>query len=826
MIKISPFSGMFPKISDKLLPSENATLAEQCDLESGSLRPARGLRQEVNLGAGLGSVFRTPEGDWMRWPAAGVNAVVSPINDDQYKRVYWTGDGAPKMASHDMAFGGDPAPAAFYPLGIPALTSAPVATGSVLDCPEPEPPATNYQGEVLANGYIVAGQMPNGDWIAVAPASQRAFRFWISSGDNNSNSTLPLFADGQDTNTGKHNTDELVALSQPHEAALYARSQGGDLPSRPELEVIYQNRNIIDAADGSAAGSSYSFASLSESLSMASSSTRFSSTNPWTKVLFDTYVSFFLETSGDNTFQYVVIPSIRLLAPQSDPQPDPTPDEFDFIPEWDYQISTACEQEIYDYIQSDERLGIEGAMLNYRQGSLIAGSTFNTGSTTQNTLKAVYEQLLTTVSDDDIQRTFSSCNLSPDPTPPLDPPSTPPNVGYTLPNPCQLPPGAIEVSAVYVVTFVSEFGEEGPPSPPSEIVTRWDGANSSLSNLPVSDRPNITRKRIYRAETSGTYLLVDEIPNSQTSYTDTKKTLDLGEPLKSMDWDEPDPRMIGLTYIGNGILAGWFENTLCFCEPYRPHAWPIGYQYGFNADIVGIAPIGGGLVVATKSSPWLVTGSMPSAMTQSRLDYHLGSASRESVVDMGEYAVYASSEGLIAVAGREAVNMTQAILTRDQWRAYQPEQVHGYRWHERYLGLYPGGAFILHKEQGLIHYPLSGIIGGWQDPFTGEVFLFDAAGNVSAWFEGGVLPYRWVSRIFSLPQKASCNTFKIDGEQRRNNPVQLRVYADGKVLYGKRLTNDEALRLPAGRYRDYQVELTGTAEVLSVQLTFNNSELL
>ena len=44
----------------------------------------------------------------------------------------------------------------------------------------------------------------------------------------------------------------------------------------------------------------------------------------------------------------------------------------------------------------------------------------------------------------------------------------------------------------------------------------------------------------------------------------------------------------GLTYISNGIMAGFAGRQVCLSVPYLPHAWPISYRYTLDEDIVGV----------------------------------------------------------------------------------------------------------------------------------------------------------------------------------------------------------------------------------------------
>ena len=80
-------------------------------------------------------------------------------------------------------------------------------------------------------------------------------------------------------------------------------------------------------------------------------------------------------------------------------------------------------------------------------------------------------------------------------------------------------------SRSYIYTYVSAYGEEGPPSAPQisnivdvysdQIATVTFGANVSYNN-------NITKKRLYRTDASGTYRRVAEVPYGQTTYADSK----------------------------------------------------------------------------------------------------------------------------------------------------------------------------------------------------------------------------------------------------------------------------------------------------------------
>ncbi|WLH27414.1 hypothetical protein [Pseudomonas canadensis] len=391
-------------------------------------------------------------------------------------------------------------------------------------------------------------------------------------------------------------------------------------------------------------------------------------------------------------------------------------------------------------------------------------------------------------------------------------------------------PPATQVNATYIVTYVSAYGEEGPPSPASNIITRWDGAEDQLVgkiNVQLPAAPtgpyNIVTKRLYRSESGGEFLYLAEFPVAQTNWVDETNSDELGIACPSLTWDMPDPTMMGLVEMPNGIFAGFFDNTLCFCEPYYPHAWPVDYQISFPDKIVGIGVTTAGLVVATTGRPRLVTGTTPAAMSASDPDADRVCVSRGSVVDMGEYVAYASTEGLVAVSGGEPQLITEGILTPEQWQALNPASIHACRYEGRYLGFYDGGCFALAPGEGMEFIDVHAA-NSYYDIAASSLYLIQGS-TISKWRGGPSMTYRWRSKIFEFPPGSanfSCGKVVAD-----TYPVRFRVFADQALVLDEPVNGAGMFRLPAGYAdaREWQVEASGTAEVFSIQIANTPSEL-
>lgn len=388
------------------------------------------------------------------------------------------------------------------------------------------------------------------------------------------------------------------------------------------------------------------------------------------------------------------------------------------------------------------------------------------------------------------------------------------------------------VQTSYVVTLISRFGEEGPPSFASSPIIRWDmvddapaggAVNLALPAIP-SGAHDIVTKRIYRAESSGVFQHVGDVPAAQGSFTDTVPSENMGVSLPSLEWDMPDDRLVGLTSLPGGFLAGYFGNTLCFSEAFYPHAWPVAYQLAFSEDIVGVAAVAGGLVVATNGRPHMITGSSPAAMADMHLDEDQPCVSGRSLVDMGEYAVYASPNGLVAVGGGSAQLLTKAMISKEQWKALKPETIHAYRHDGRYLAFYQGGCFAFTPGEGFEFFDVSATA-GWYDLDKDQLCLIQG-NSITAWGSGAAMTLRWRSKLYEVaPGSAGFSCAKVIARQ---YPVTLRLIADGTTILDLPVTSRNLFRLPAGYAlcRDWEVEVEAAHEVQSVQIASSPSEIV
>jgi hypothetical protein len=244
----------------------------------------------------------------------------------------------------------------------------------------------------------------------------------------------------------------------------------------------------------------------------------------------------------------------------------------------------------------------------------------------------------------------------------------------------------------YVYTYVNSFGEEGPPSPPSEVTPQLDGRDVTISDmvLPPTMGYTIDKMRLYRSNSTeaGTeYQFVKEFDLSRTT-TDSVLSEDLGETIPSTTWDAPPSDMGGIVDMPNGMMVGFSGKTLHFCEPYFPHAWPPEYDRAIAYEIVGLATFGNSVAVMTTGWPYIITGAHPRNANVRPIQVNQPCINAASIATDDNSAYYASNEGICQINETGVRVVTEQFVDKEDWENYSPSTMVSAFYEGRYYGFY------------------------------------------------------------------------------------------------------------------------------------------
>ena len=338
------------------------------------------------------------------------------------------------------------------------------------------------------------------------------------------------------------------------------------------------------------------------------------------------------------------------------------------------------------------------------------------------------------------------------------------------------------VERSYCFTYIDAYGDESSPSDPSDVVAGPPDGTWTITGIPAAapappagkNYPPPVKVRLYRTVTGETlgaqfYFVVD-LPIGTTSFVDTiaDTTVVNNNTLASVSWAPPVVRLDGLISMPGGMLVGFSDETIHFCEPDRPHAWPAGYDQSLIYPIQALAVWQQSLVVLTTGYPSTGSGNSPSQFVFAQVQTPEPCIARASVVTDLAGVYYASPNGLVALNYFGAQNQTLSNLTREIWqKRFHAANIIACRHRAQYLAINGTGMGFLidytEQRMGICALsPFVDVISVWNDVYTGEAFMM-ANNTVYRWDSMNTpsLIYRWRSREFYMAAPVSLGACQI-----------------------------------------------------------------
>ena len=433
---------------------------------------------------------------------------------------------------------------------------------------------------------------------------------------------------------------------------------------------------------------------------------------------------------------------------------------------------------------------------------------------------------------------------------------------------------SIAVTRAYLYTWVSDFGEEGAPSPP----TVANGSETGVWHIQVFPPTagdlagrNLTKTRIYRTITdsagSASYFQVVELPIATLTYDDhiPDTTVSGAQILESVEFTAP-PVFDGMITMANGMVLGWAKTDIWFCEPYRPHAWPFSYVLSTDYEIVGVGIFAQSAVLCTREAPYVATGTSPSAVTLQKLNVTEPCKSRGSVISGMQGVYYASPSGLAVVNPYGVGLSTKETIGWRIWnKLVHPDHLRAVRYGGVYVSFdtEPGTP----QQFGAVIDPTDKKIGFAQiatmaqvdnvlaDPWSGCVQLI-SGGAVYQWDPpDGVtqIPWVWRSKEFHTKYKLNFGVLKVyfdDGIMIKPSPpdgatigpfdaspgatslgptalVHVKIWANTRLVYDQDLLRSGVqISLPSGfKAEVWQFELSGRVNCMAFHMAVNAKDL-
>lgn len=414
-------------------------------------------------------------------------------------------------------------------------------------------------------------------------------------------------------------------------------------------------------------------------------------------------------------------------------------------------------------------------------------------------------------------------------------PSTP---SVTVTNATISPPtGEVPVATYYAVTLTNDRGEEGPLSTPSIQAVLYSNTTVVIDRPAEALGSDIAKWNIYMAN-NGQWQFMQELSKATPSLTlvgDAAKYPALGEVCPSLDWLPPPTDIKGLVAMSGGFMAAYSGRRLVCSEVYLPHAWPSAYSYPVQYDILGIVPVSGGAIVVTSGRQYAALGASPSTLQLQQLELDAGCVSRDSIVDMGDYAIYSSAIGLVKMGLQGVELVSESAWPRHAWSAINPSTVKAMRIKHYYVFQSSNSpVYVLDTNTGVItrtdKFNITQFFRGFYDPTNDLTYAIKQAGtrtlNTIALdlATGGV----WESRSLQNNAGIAPSWGQVDAD---SYPITLEFgTSETNTAFNYRtytVTSRKPFRLVAGRDAFAKVRLSNfIARIHRVVLTSDRGEFV
>ena len=851
-IKINKFLGIAPKVSGELLPPTAAQIAENCKLYSGDLIPYP-LPVVADNSGRTGTTktiyaMRNPStGDlvWLAW-STDVDIVSTAAGTSDEQRIYYTGDGVPKVTNYALATdGAQPYPANSYTLGLPLPDTQLIA-----------------EAESAPNVDTASYARDAGNQATIVTASDHG----LVTGNVVTISGFKSFA-GTYTQTG---TTINVTTNEDH-----------GLTATDEVFIEFTTGAAInEVATVTLVGSTTTFTatvanSVSTSGDCISARDSFNVTNAEVSVINSTTFSYYspgieVATTSDDTGNVALAGNTQArsyvytwITPWGEESIGSDPSEEIFIKEGQVVAVPNVPAGFFapgDYNVLGVRLyrSVSSSFGTdyYRLNTLWYPVTATTLSRTSNvvTVTTSTEHNFSIDSKFRVRSSVASFTILTGAvvTDVLD--------DYTF---TYAQVGANYTGTAGTTTFFHDVSE----SDTDQAQYFGDTMNGTyiqsgvvITVTTAIDHGYTTGDRVYLNFISG--LSVDGLYQiattpSSTSFTvtadasfstsgnlfvdnysfiDTFDPLGLTNILITDDFDAPPANLQGITAVQNNILAGFVGNELYFSEPAYPHAWPAKYKITLEYNIVALAAVAGYLFVMTEGYPYQFSGGDPATMSFARVDTLYPCLSKRGIVNMGYGVLYPTHGGLALYSPLSGgALITKALEDWDTWGiSLDPTTLDAEFFDDKYFGAHSTGGIIFERDDNIggilttFTYSPTAI---YYDPPSGK--LFYAAGTAGDIYEWNNLSQpnsvlEWKSKVLESKDFINLGAARVVADYinvstdwdltntdwdattslwNQGQNVTFKLWANKQLIFTTTVSDENVFRLPTG-YRVDKFELS------------------
>ncbi len=774
-MKITNFLGRFPRRSAELLPDTAAQVAANCKLYSGDLIPypePAATGDTVRTG-GVKTLYAMKDpttGDpvFLSW-ANDVNIAVPTVILDDDQRIYYTGDGFPKVTTYDLATAGAgvvPYPTAAFLIGLPLPTTTVTATASAV--PSATVQSVARSGNQTTVVTTAAHNLNTGSVVSIVGVPNTFGTY------SQSTTTMTVTMTAHGLTAG-----DTVTLQ------FTTTGSGKPISGSYRIDSVLTNSFVVTVPN-----------SATDSGNVQLLMGSFNAQNVVVTVVNSTTITF--PSTGFSLPTKTISGATLTLSSN----PVMRNYLYTWVSDWNNEESIGSEPSTEVLLREGQTATITNIPMTPPPGNYdVRGVRLYRTVTGINT--AEYLRLRTLwfpAQVETIQRTSNVVTVT-----------------------CAVRHKLVKGARIKLFGITSDTSFNGEGFVVTGIVSDYTFtfAQTDSNTGLLSEADGFLYYDVSQR------IGVPAVYMTGTTFTDNFDSRLLFSSYDSDDHAPPPAELKGLTAINDGMLAGFVGNVVYFCVPGKPHAWPSAYAKTLEHNIVALASVYGSLFVATEKYPYVLQGSTPENMSVTRIDAVLPCVSARGLVSMNYGAVYPTNEGLAVFSPTSgAALITQNVFESDTWNTeLDPTTIVAGYYRDQYFASHAGGSFTYVPDQ-----QTGGQLVSCDDVFTAS--HFDAltnrfyytngtAGIVYEWDDLTQIKQtaQWKSKVLVSPGYKNFGAARIIADFAPGKAVTFKLYADKALVFTTTVSDNKPFRLPSGYRTDtYEVEVLSDIRIRSIHL--------
>lgn len=320
--------------------------------------------------------------------------------------------------------------------------------------------------------------------------------------------------------------------------------------------------------------------------------------------------------------------------------------------------------------------------------------------------------------------------------------------------------------------------------------------------------------------------------------TDLSIAENVSSPVRLTYDDYTTVTLRGVCKTSFGSIITWDAANIYISDMKHPYCFSALSTYSIESEILSINPFGTSFLVSTTTSPYVLTGTDPTAMITEKAEQARGCLNKDCIVDMDSFICVPTDEGIYKIGTGVFELATKSMFTSASWKriigdgAYLVEAtqyknlyllylstgntlvfdfINGFFWELDYeirCGYYD-------KLEQKLYYTIDGV------PDT-RLLVFNNADNAYIY---NVKTYSYKTGKIMLNTPVNFKYVRVFADSYVGS-ITINAYDSGILKFSRDISSDDIVKIPSIRFNEAEIEIVSNVVINFINISTTLEEML